>query len=88
MITEIFFILMLLLLLGIFHFMIRNHRVYLLRTKILWMANPGADNFFEFMDIHDKYTYNEMMLSLRSINSFKRELLTLVKSANDSGGAN
>lgn len=64
------------------YMMIRNEKVYKLRMMVLNEAsqNIGMDNkWYAFHSLLDRYSYYEMMWSLRSIKSLRREFLTEIK---------
>lgn len=69
------------------YFMFRSCRVFNLRNSILDKANPEKDNFWGIMDVHDIYSYDEMMFSFRSIKSFREELFHKIKLTQFKGDA-
>ena len=71
-------ILLLLLVLSI-NMIIKNERVYALRSEILTHALPEKNYFIKIIQVHDKYSYNQMLFSLRRISSFRTELIEEVR---------
>ncbi len=56
------------------YFLYRTTRVYSLRQEILDRVDTGSERYWDMIRVYERYSYMEMLFSLRTIGSFRREI--------------